>query len=117
MVATAVMGTGLQHTKYVPGLIYYRYLAEVKSGNVKIDSIVQSVRGAINPEKKGSKWICDLSDAQIDEIKSLDKESISDSAELLLFVESFGMIDAEKIFVKAVEMLQKNVELFEQSLK
>ena len=117
IVATALVGTGLQHTKHVPGLIYYRHLFEVKSGNVKIDSIVQNSQGAIKPEKKGSKWICDLSDAQTDEIKALDKESVSDSSEYLLFIESFGMLDSEKIFSKAIETLQKNIESFEESLK
>ena len=117
IVATALVGTGLQHTKHVPGLIYYRHLFEVKSGNVKIDSIVQNSQGAIKSEKNGSKWICDLSDAQTDEIKALDKESISDSSEYLLFIESFGMLDSEKIFSKAIETLQKNIESFEESLK
>ena len=117
IVATALVGTGLQHTKHVPGLIYYRHLFEVKSGNVKIDSIVQNSQEAIKPEKKGSKWICDLSDAQTDEIKALDKESVSDSSEYLLFIESFGMLDSEKIFSKAIETLQKNIEAFEESLK
>ncbi len=117
ILATANVGTGLQHTKHVPGLIYYRHLFEVKTGNVRIDSIVQNSLGAIKPEKKGNKWICDLNDAQIDEIKNLDKESILDSSEFLLFVESFGMLDAEKIFSKAIETLQKNVESFEEFMK
>ena len=114
--ATALVGTGLQHTKHVPGLIYYRHLFEVKSGNVKIDSIVQNSLGLIKPEKKGNKWICDLNDAQVDEIRNLEKESISDGSEFLLFVESFGMLDSEKIFLRAIETLQKNVESFEESL-
>ncbi len=117
MTATATVGTGLEHTKHVPGLLYYRYLSEVKSGNAKIDSIVQTVRGEINPDKQGNKWICDLTDAQADEIREIDKESIKDSGELLLIVESFGMMDAAKIFVKAAETLRKNVETFEESLK
>ena len=117
LIATAVVGTGLEHAKYVPGLIYYRHLFEVKSGNVKIDSIVQNSIGLLKPEKNGNKWICDLNDSQVDEIKNLEKEFISDSSECLLFVESFGMWDSEKIFAKAVETLKENVEAFEKSLK
>lgn len=117
LVAMASVASGIEHTKHVPGLIYYRNLFEVKSGNVKIDSIVQERSGAIKNEKKGNKWICDLSDNQVDEIKKLDKESISDSKEFLVFVESFGMIDAEEIFTKAIETLQSNLEAFEKSLK
>ena len=117
LIATATIGTGLEHTKHVPGLIYYRSLFEVKSGNVKIDSIIQEASGVIKHERKGNKWVCDLNDYQVDEIKRLDKGSISDSKEFLLFIESFGMIDADKIFAKAVETLQHNLESFEKSLK
>lgn len=117
MTATATMGTGLEHTKHVPGLLYYRYLFEVKSGNAKIDSIVQTVRSEMNPEKKGNKWICDLTDAQADEIREVDKESIKDSGEILLIVESFGMMESAKIFSRAIETLRKNVDAFEESLK
>ncbi len=117
IVATATLGNGLLHTKYVPGMIYYKYVSEVKSGNSKIDSIVQTVRGEITPEKNGSKWICDLTDAQADEIRATDAESITDGKELLVIVESFGMIDAEKIFVKAIEVLEGNLVKFEESLK
>ena len=115
--ANTAMGTGLIHAKYVPGLIYYKNLLEVKTGNVKIDSIVQNVAGAIKPEKKGNKWVCDLTDNQADEIKKLDKDSIADSQEFLLFIESFGMLDSEKIFSKAIETLEKNIEFFEEKLK
>jgi len=117
IVASANVGTGLEHTKYVPGLIYYKNLFEVKSGNSKIEGIIQHSSGAIKNEKKGTKWVCDLNDHQVDEIKKIDKESISDSNEFLLFVESFGMIDAEKIFSKAIETLQNNLEAFEGQLK
>ncbi len=116
IIATATLGTGLVHTKYVPGLIYYKFLSEVKSGNSKIDSIVQTVRGELNPEKTGSKWTCDLTDAQADEIRAIDAESIVDSKELLVIVESFGMLDADKIFAKAIEVLEGNLVKFEEAL-
>lgn len=117
VVATATMNNGIYHTKHVPGLLYYRNLYEVKTGNVKIDSIVQQNKSEFASEKKGSKWICDLNDAQVDEIKNLDSDSISESKEYLVFVESFGLMDAEKIVVKAGEQLQKNLEMLEASLK
>ncbi len=117
VIATATMNNGLYHTKHVPGLMYYRNLFEVKTGNVKIDSIVQQQMGDFAPEKTGNKWICDLSDAQIDEIKSLDSDSINERKEFLVFIESFGLMDAEKVFLKAAEQFQKNLEMFEVSLK
>lgn len=117
VIATATMNNGLYHTKHVPGLMYYRNLFDVKTGNVKIDSIVQQQMGDFAPEKTGNKWVCDLNDAQADEIKSLDSDSITERKEFLVFVESFGLMEAEKIFLKAAEQFQKNLETFEVSLK
>lgn len=115
--ATARLGTGLEHAKYVPGLVYYRNLLEVKSGNVKIDSIIERARGAMKPEKKGNKWICDLNDAESSEVLMIDKEAVKDSDELLVFVESFGHLNSDKILEKAIEVLKENLENFEKNFK
>jgi len=97
--------------------MYYRYLSEVKSGNVKIDAIVQMVRGEFPPEKNGTKWICDLTEAQADEIRVIDSGSIADGKEILVVVESFGMMDADRIFTNAIEVLDDNLAKFEEAIK
>ena len=40
LVAEAKLGKGIEHAKYVPGLCYYRYISEVKSGNSEVDKTV-----------------------------------------------------------------------------
>jgi DNA-directed RNA polymerase subunit D len=117
IVATARMGQGIQHAKHVPGLVYYRELKEVKSGNSKIDSIIDNSKGIIKAEKSGSKWICDLSEADVDEIVKIDESSVSESKELLIFVESFGHLDSEKILINAIDILNKNLKDFDKSIK
>ena len=117
LIGTAKLGTGLEHTKHVPGLIYYRHILGIKSGNVKIDNIIQNSKGVIKPEKKGSQWLCDLNEAEIDEVTAIDKNAVEEKDELLIFVESFGHLDAEKIFTKAIEVLGKNLEEFEKQIK
>jgi DNA-directed RNA polymerase alpha subunit len=112
IVATANMGNGVQHAKYTPGLLYYRHLLQVDAGNAKIDGIVQTIKGVVKPEKKGGTWICDLTDAQADEVRAINKDAVHDADELLVFVESFGHLDAEKIFLKAIESLRENIEQF-----
>jgi DNA-directed RNA polymerase subunit D len=116
LLATAVLGKGIEHAKYVPGLCYYRHLLEVKS-SAEIDSIVQKSHSFIKPEKKGSKWLCDLNDAEIEKIKKLDKEAVSDSEELIFIIESFGNMPASQILAKAVEALTDNLDEFEKALK
>jgi len=116
LVATATLGKGITHAKYMPGLCYYRHILEVKS-NSEIDTIIQSAKGTIKAEKKGSKWLCDLNETQIDEITKLDKEAIKDSDEILFVIESFGMLPAKDILASAIESLEDNLDEFEKAIK
>ena len=117
LVATARFGTGLDHAKYAPGIIYYRNLLEVKSGNVKIDSIVENSKSEFKTEKKGNKWVCDLNESDVDKIKEIDDDAVKEIDEILIFAESFGHLDAEKIFAKSIEVLEENLQDFEKNLK
>ena len=116
MLATAVLGKGTSHAKYIPGLAYYRHILEVKS-SPEIDDIVQKAKGLIKTEKKGSKWLCDLNEAQITAIESVDKEAISNSEELLFVLESYGNMPAKEIFTKAVNALEENLDELAKAIK
>jgi len=116
LVATARLGKGTEHAKYNPGLCYYRHILEVKSGS-EIDKIVQKAKGLIKPEKSGSKWICDLPDASMEEISKIDESAISDSNELIFVIESYGNMPAKEIFMKAIEALEDNLDEFVKALK
>ncbi len=116
LLATAVLGQGLQHAKYIPGLCYYRHLLEVKSAP-EIDKIIQTPYKLIKPEKKGSKWLCDLNDAQIKTIENLDKSAIQNSDEKLFIIESYGNMPARDILIKALNALSSNLDYFEKEIK
>lgn len=116
LVATASLGKGIEHAKYVPGLCYYRHLVEVKSTS-DIDRIVQSSRGLIKPEKKGAKWLCDLNEAEVEEITKFDKDAVHYTNELLFVIESYGNMDAKDIFAKAIGALSDNLDQFEKAIK
>jgi len=116
LVATAILGRGVQHAKHTPGLCFYRHLLEVKS-SPEIDKIVQKSKGLIKPEKKGAKWICDLNEADVEEVQKLESEVLKDSDEMLFIVESYGMLDAKDIFAKSIEALTDNLDEFEKAVK
>lgn len=117
LVGTAKIGTGIVHAKHIPGLVYYRNVLEVVSGNNKIDEIVQNGTGVFKSEKNGKKWVCDLDEDSVDKILKIDKEAVKDSAEIILFVESFGMVEAKDIVLGAIEILGKNLDEFEKQVK
>jgi DNA-directed RNA polymerase subunit D len=117
LVATAKLGIGLDHSKHVPGLCYYRHLLEVKS-NPQIDKIVEASKsGLVKAEKKGSSWTCDLSEAEIEEIESIDKDAISNTDKLIFIVESYGNMPAKDIFQSAIKVLGENLKEFEKAVK
>jgi DNA-directed RNA polymerase subunit D len=116
LVATATLGKGITHAKHTPGLCYYRHILEVKS-SPQIDKIIEKSKGAIKAEKKGAKWLCDLNDAEINEVEALDKTAISDSDELLFVVESYGNMPAKDIFTGAIKALEDNLDDFEKEIK
>lgn len=114
--ATASLGIGRDHAKYIPGLCYYRHLLSVKS-SPQIDKIVEKSVGFVKAEKKGNKWICDLRDSEITEIEKLDKNAIEDSDEILFVIESYGNMPAKEILNGAIAALEDNLDLFEKELK
>ncbi len=117
LVATARLGIGREHAKYIPGLCFYRHLLEIKS-SPHADKIIESSRGGlIVPEKKGSKWVCDISEAEVDQILERDKEAVSTSEEFLFVIESYGNMPAKEILAGSAEALMKNLKEFEDNFK
>lgn len=116
LVATARLGKSIEHAKYTSGLCHYRNLVEVKS-SPKVDEIIKNSKGLIKPEKKGSKWLCDLNESEIHEIQKTDKDSVSDTPQLLLVIESYGSMPAKDILLGATKALELNLSQFEKAVK
>jgi len=116
LVATAILGQGVEHAKYVPGLAYYRHLFKIKSSS-EIDSIVEKYTSTFKPEKVSGHWICDLNDALTEKIHKIDDKAISNSDELLFILESYGNMPAQEIFEKAIKVLEDNLEEVQKAFK
>ncbi len=117
LVATAKLGTGKEHSRHVPGLCYYRHLLEIKS-SPQIDKIIEgSKSGLVKSEKKGSSWTCDISEAESEEIESIDKDAISNTNQLIFIVESYGNMPAQEVFQNAIKVLGNNLKEFEKAIK
>jgi len=116
LLATATLGTVRDHAKHTPGLCFYRHVKEVKS-SPQIDKIIEKTRGLIKAQKKGSSWLCDPNDSEINQIEKIDKNAISDSNEIIFIIESFGSMPAKEILVQSVKALESNLKAFEKEIK
>jgi len=116
IVATARIGQGTEHAKHSLGFCYYKHLFKVKS-NPEIDKIINKSKGLIEVEKRENFWICDLNGDEVTKISEINKDCIEDSEELLLFIESYGQINVEDLFKKAIKKLVDNLDEFEKFIK
>jgi len=107
LVATARIGTGINHIKHSPGLIYYRneideelldYVHVDEEGNISYNE----------EELKGKK----VSEDIMNKIKKLNKTN-----QLKFTVESWGQIEVKNILSEAIDILDKNLNELEKSIK
>ncbi len=86
-VAIAKMGLGIEHAKFSPGLIYYRYSEDL--------------------EKEDDESFNKL-------LESSKKEA---GKELVVFVESWGQITPKEIFSESIEVLNKEIKELVKQVK
>ncbi|MEK6890949.1 MAG: DNA-directed RNA polymerase subunit D [Nanoarchaeota archaeon] len=122
----ARLGKGEKHGKFSPGLVYYRHVSEIKIKNAdKAQEIMEKLKDAlIDPlkgkVKNGEMYKCYM---DIDYIESFIQKGQEESfelktgEELVFFIESWGQIDNEEIFIEAVKVLDKNLKEVLKALK
>ena len=123
LVATAVLGKGIEHVKYSPGILFYRefYEASPKKGkNINKEFLEEFSNTIITPDTEGEELEFEMYKLQngktIGEAYSEFKEDITvnKGTGLMFFIESFGQMEAEEILKNAVEALKKNLDHFIQ---
>lgn len=115
LTATVKLGNGSEHSKFSPGLMFYRTVFEITVDKEFHDE-VKRIFPEANIKEKGDKIIIiddkkeeltDLCEGLAD--KSKKKVEIIPKDELVITIESFGQISAENIFKKSVETLKKDL--------
>jgi len=124
-VATARLGKGIEHTKFSPGLVYYRNVGEIEVSR-DCDDCKKCVEacplGILSIEKgKGEfdKYKCDLCEACVEECKKHGKDAIKikPGKELIFFIESWGQLPAKDILEEAVKALKDNLKIVGKEIK
>jgi len=126
----AVLGIGLEHTKFVPGLLWFNDCPQINAKN--LDSLSKEEKedfAKICPLKaitlKDNKIIinnlkCDMCNACVELAKKKEKSSVEiipSSQNFVIFIESFGQISPEEIFSDAINILNKNLDEFAKEIK
>ncbi len=117
IVATARVGKGSDHSKFSPGLMYYRNVIEIKMDADLHDKIKERLPN--NQVRKDGKNIIvydnlktDVSDVCEETCREEGKSlEIIPTKELVITIESFGQIPVEEIFRKAIAALEKDLEM------
>ena len=117
--ATAKMGRGKDHSKFSPGLAYYRFYPSLKAN--KDSNIKKCAELSDNLEIKGNKLeikdITKWNEAQ-EQICEENKIEIEHSKEDFIFtVESWGQLDIEKLPNIALKIFEDKLKELEKKIK
>ena len=121
--ATAILGTGKQHSKWAPGHIYFKQKPVFKAGNVKNP---EEVAKACPPgvfEVRHGKLIAnealllkyDL--AGVVEDVSKGEAKIEETDDFVFYLESFGQLSCRQVLETAAEMFEEQLMDFKKLLK
>ncbi len=116
LVATVKTGKGNEHSKFSPGLIFYRNVFDIKVDKNCSKEVIEKCPKNILKLKDGKiiaddNFKCDSCEVCVDFCKKNGKDSIEivPTKELLITIESFGQLSVEDIFKKSIEVLKKDL--------
>lgn len=121
LIAHAKLGKGSEHSKFSPGILFYRTANEVIVDKKNLNEIKKIFPKADIKERgdkitvidNGEKEICEV----IESIAELDPSQIKKTGELVITLESFGQLEKKDILKKAVEEAEKDLESINKELK
>jgi DNA-directed RNA polymerase subunit D len=114
--ASAKIGRGSEHSKFNPGLIFYRNVSEISFDKGLSDELRKILPDVSIKDKGGKGVVMDNGVTEIaDLIEGLANEkkkeiTVDRKDELIITVESFGQIDSKEIFKKSIESLKKDLD-------
>jgi DNA-directed RNA polymerase subunit D len=116
-------GTGKEHSKFLPGIIYYKNVFEISFDNSLVEKIKENFP-EIKINERGNKAtvIDDDEKSYLDFIEGLSEKEkkeyeIKDTDEIVMVVESFGQLKVEDILKKSIDILKKELEEVSKKVK
>ena len=118
IIATTKFGKGSEHSKFSPGLMFYRNLVDVNvDGNCPnqvVETCPQNIlelkdnKIVVNADKVSK---CDMCEACLEACKKQGKDSIklNPTGKLIITIESFGQLGTKDIFKESINVLKKDL--------
>lgn len=121
--ATATLGKGKDHAKWVPGLVYYKYkpiieVVDVKNPGAVVEACPAGIFGIKDNKlivNKDKLFICTLCEACVD-IDSGIKLNFSDR-EFIFYMESWGQLTCKEMVNEAIKIFDEKLDEFSDALK
>jgi len=117
VVATTRLGKGNEHSKFSPGMMFYRNIVDVKIDKDCPQEVTATCPQKILVLKEGKiicedSFKCDMCNSCVEFCEKNGKDSIqlNPTDELQITLESFGQLKIEDVFKKAVEELRNDLK-------
>lgn len=123
LIAKVKAGKGSEHSKFSPGILFYRNVVDIKINNDCPEEVIKMCPLSVF-ELKENKVLakhsekCDMCNVCLEICSKYKKDSITITPkdELIITIESFGQMDVKDIFTNSVSILKKDLEDIEKSL-
>jgi DNA-directed RNA polymerase subunit D len=119
IVARVGQGTGKEHAKFMPGLMFYKQIPKIKiekAGEAHLELAEQYSDVFEFKDKLTVKdaWKADL---DMEDLEKYDGITAEYTDELVFVIESWGQMKAESIFVEAASVLKNDLNVVLKALK
>ena len=120
LVARARQGIGIEHAKFVPGLVFYKQKSDI---TISPEGAKHEELAVLYPDffeftegklKVIDEIACDLDNVDVQDFKGV---SIELGDNLIFSIESWGQMDAKEIFVESCKALKSNLNDLTKALK
>ena len=112
---TVALGKGSDHSKFNPGLMFYRNEAEILMDKEFLEEVRKRIPNAEIKDKSGKISIADNKKQEVSDIceqiakDKKKKAEVMEKEELIITVESFGQMEAREIFLESIDALKKDL--------
>jgi len=121
--ATVKSGRGVDHSKFAPGIMFYRNLVELTLDKEFLDALKKICPDNEIKEKGQKIVILDNKKREIADVcgglaeRNKKKIEVLDKGELVITIESFGQMDANNIFIVSIDTLKEDLKQFSKEVK